>query len=194
MPCATTLEAEVRELRLIAEHKPRYNRRSRFPERSPWVKLTVEPFPRLSIVREVAADGAAYLGPFGTQARRRAGRRSRCTRRSRCGSAPSGCPAAAAASACVLAEMGRCGAPCTRCPDRRDEYAGLVSQAIAAMTGDARAVVATLRARIGRWPAGERFEEAAVTATGCSPWSGPRARGQRLAPLAAAPELVAAAR
>src|SRR5690606_2468226 len=28
VPCASGLEAEVRELRLIAEHKPRYNRRS----------------------------------------------------------------------------------------------------------------------------------------------------------------------
>ena len=56
--CATTLEAEVRELRLIAEHKPRYNRRSRHPERALWVKLTVEPFPRLSIVREVRDDGS----------------------------------------------------------------------------------------------------------------------------------------
>ena len=51
--CATALEAEVRELRLIAEHKPRYNRRSRFPERALWLKLTVEAFPRLSLVREV---------------------------------------------------------------------------------------------------------------------------------------------
>ena len=33
VPCAHSLEAEVRELRLIAEHKPRYNRRSRLPER-----------------------------------------------------------------------------------------------------------------------------------------------------------------
>ncbi len=45
--CSTALEAEVRELRLIAEHRPRYNRRSKFPERAVWVKLTVEPFPRL---------------------------------------------------------------------------------------------------------------------------------------------------
>ncbi len=43
--CATTLEAEVRELRLIAQHKPRYNRRSKSPERALWVKLTVEAFP-----------------------------------------------------------------------------------------------------------------------------------------------------
>ncbi|HEY6737972.1 MAG TPA: DEDD exonuclease domain-containing protein, partial [Actinopolymorphaceae bacterium] len=65
--CATPLEAAVRELRLIAAHKPRYNRRSRFPERATWLKVTVEPFPRLSLVREVKADSACYLGPFGSR-------------------------------------------------------------------------------------------------------------------------------
>jgi len=35
--CATPLEAKVRELRLIAQHKPRYNRRSRHPERALWL-------------------------------------------------------------------------------------------------------------------------------------------------------------
>ncbi len=64
--CAHPLEAEVRELRLIAEHKPRYNRRSRFPERASWLKLTREPYPRLSVVRRVVDDGATYLGPFGS--------------------------------------------------------------------------------------------------------------------------------
>ncbi|HEY2985638.1 MAG TPA: DEDD exonuclease domain-containing protein, partial [Jatrophihabitantaceae bacterium] len=62
--CAHALEAQVRELRLIAAYKPRYNRRSKFPERSMWLKLTVEAFPRLSIVRDVHDDGAAYLGPL----------------------------------------------------------------------------------------------------------------------------------
>jgi DNA polymerase-3 subunit epsilon len=192
VPCATTLEAEVRELRLIAEHKPRYNRRSRFPERSAWVKLTVEPFPRLSIVRKVSGDGAAYLGPFGSKrgaeqavlALHDAVPLRQCTRRlSRRGGG----------SACALAEMGRCGAPCTG-EQAVDEYAGLVGQAIAAMTGDARAVVATLRARIGRLAAGERFEEAAVTRDRMLALVRAAARGQRLAPLAAAPELVAAKR
>src|SRR5439155_20220823 len=62
--CAHALEAEVRELRLIAAHKPPYNRRSKFPERVVWLKLTAEAYPRLSIVRQVRDDGAAYLGPF----------------------------------------------------------------------------------------------------------------------------------
>ena len=70
--CATPLEAEVRELRLIAEHKPRYNRRSRFPERVHWIKLTREPWPRLSFVRRVVDDDAEYLGPYSLEADRRA--------------------------------------------------------------------------------------------------------------------------
>src|SRR5690606_27093457 len=38
--CATALEAQVRELRLIDAHRPPYNRRSKFPERQSWIKLT----------------------------------------------------------------------------------------------------------------------------------------------------------
>jgi DNA polymerase-3 subunit epsilon len=64
IPCAHDLEAAVRELRLIAEHKPRYNRRSRFPERALWVRLTDEPFPRLSVVRRVRPGAGVFLGPF----------------------------------------------------------------------------------------------------------------------------------
>ena len=69
--CATPLEAEVRELRLIAEHKPRYNRRSRFPEKVHFLKLTREPWPRLSLVRRVLDDDADYLGPFSSRQDRR---------------------------------------------------------------------------------------------------------------------------
>ncbi len=66
--CAHTLEAQVRELRMIAEHKPRYNRRSRFPERALWIRLTVEPYPRLSVVRTVR-EGTCHLGPFSSRPR-----------------------------------------------------------------------------------------------------------------------------
>src|SRR5664279_3983367 len=62
--CRTQLEAQVLELRLIAAHSPRYNRRSKFPERGSWIKLTTEPFPRFSLVARVLDDGAGYLGPF----------------------------------------------------------------------------------------------------------------------------------
>ena len=109
--CATALEASVRELRLIAEHKPRYNRRSKFPERVNWVKLTVEPWPRLSLVKQVLDDGADYLGPFRSRSSAEAAMAAlhesfpirQCSGR---------LPRHPSRSACVLAEMGRCLSPC----------------------------------------------------------------------------------
>ncbi|WP_098458838.1 DEDD exonuclease domain-containing protein [Flavimobilis soli] len=59
VPCATRLEARVRELRLITQHSPRYNRRSRFPERMPWVRLTDEDHPRLSVVNRTVPESVA---------------------------------------------------------------------------------------------------------------------------------------
>ena len=64
VPCLTPLQADVTELRLIGSHAPRYNRRSKFPERTQWIKITDEAFPRLSMVRVVRDDGATYFGPF----------------------------------------------------------------------------------------------------------------------------------
>ncbi len=78
-----------------------------------WLKLTAEAYPRLSVVRAAAADGAAYLGPFAVPAHGRAGRRRRvyealplrqCT--------PQALGRARRTPACALAELGRCPAPC----------------------------------------------------------------------------------
>ena len=74
-PAPTLSRRQVRELRLIAAHKPRYNRRSKFPERSVWLKLTDEVFPRLSIVRAPPGDGVAHLGPLRYAAAGRGGPR-----------------------------------------------------------------------------------------------------------------------
>jgi len=62
--CPTLLEAEITELRLIHTYRPRYNRRSRPPKSSHWVKLTGEPFPRLSVVRTLITNTLTHLGPF----------------------------------------------------------------------------------------------------------------------------------
>jgi len=180
----------VRELRLIAEHKPPYNKRSKFPERATWVKLTVEPFPRLSMVRETRADDASYLGPFSS---RRAAESAieaiheavplrQCrTRLSPRRPTP----------ACVLAELGRCGAPCEG-RQSVDEYAGLVARVRAAIESDARAIVRTLLRRIEVLADVERFEDAAASRDRLAAFVRAAARGQRLATLAACSQLVAA--
>jgi len=180
--CAHGLEAEVRELRLIAEHKPRYNRRSRFPESAVYLKLTVEPFPRLALVRRVLDDAATYLGPFGS---RRAAELAlaalhealplrQCTGR---------LSPRRQTPACVLAEMGRCGAPCTGAQDVT-AYAEHAEAARHAISHDPRVVVAALGRRIAGLGEQQRFEDAASFRDRLAAFIGAASRLQRLSALA----------
>ncbi len=188
--CAHELEAHVRELRLIAEHKPRYNRRSRFPERVVWIKLTVEAFPRLSLVRRHRADGASYLGPFSSRRQADAAMSAvydalpirRCT--------PRLSPDRFTAS-CALAGMGRCGAPCEG-SQTVEEYAHISDVVRRAADGDPGDLLAPLLVRLSMLAEAGRFEDAAalrdrvtVLLRGCLRW-------QRLRLLWLVPELVAA--
>lgn len=190
--CATSLEAEVRELRLIAEHKPRYNRRSRFPERQHWLKVTIEPFPRLSLVKQVRDDGAGYLGPFSS---RRTAERAmaalheafpirQCS--ARMPREPHGSP-------CVLAEMGRCVAPC----DGRigmAEYGEFIADLRRSLAVDPTPVVEAVTSRIDLLAGAERFEDAAVHRDRLGAFVRTSARMQRLAALTRCPEVAAARR
>ena len=193
IPCATPLEAEVRELRLIAELAPRYNRRSRNPDRAVWVKLTVEAFPRLSIVRVVRDDvaaGAAYLGPFGSrhaaleaiEALQAAIGLRTCTAR---------ISPRRTSAACVLAEMGRCAAPCAGAVDV-EGYRPLVEAARHALLDDVRAVEASLLERLRSLALDLRYEEAALWRDRLEAFARGAARAQEIGSLAAIPELIAA--
>ena len=193
--CATTLEARVRELRLIAEHKPRYNQRSRRPETQTWVKLTAEPAPRLSVVRAVADDhhdGARYLGPFTSRAGADAAIEAlllahpvrtcttRIARRPR-----SDIPG------CALAELGRCPAPCSSTGDR-DAYLRVVEGLRTAMSGDLSDAIGSAERRMALLAAEERFEDAARWRERLGHLAAASLRTHRTAALAADPGLVAA--
>ncbi|MFL6095080.1 MAG: endonuclease, partial [Blastococcus sp.] len=190
IPCAHDLEAAVRELRLIAEHKPRYNRRSRFPERAVWVRLTEEPFPRLSVVRRVRPGAGVFLGPFpdrraadaAVAAVHEALPLRQCTTR---------ISPRVPGTACALAGMGRCGAPCTG-EQSVDEYAAIASVFRAAVGHDPAALVAPLLARVDRLAAEERYEDAAMLRDRITVLVRAVRRRQRLASLAAVPELTIA--
>ena len=64
--CATVLEAQVRELRMIAEKRPRYNSRSKGQEKATWLTIKERPFPHFSAIRGSAAlnDSIKWIGPF----------------------------------------------------------------------------------------------------------------------------------
>ena len=190
IPCAHDLEAAVRELRLIAEHKPRYNRRSRFPERALWVRLTEEPFPRLSVVRRVRPGTGVFLGPFpdrraadaAVAAVHEALPLRQCTTRV----SPRG-----NGTACALAGMGRCGAPCTGAQSV-EEYASVAAVFRAAVDHDPAALVAPLLARVDRLSAEKRYEDAAVLRDRVAVLVRAVRRRQRLESLAAVAELAIA--
>ncbi|HET8582706.1 MAG TPA: DEDD exonuclease domain-containing protein, partial [Jatrophihabitans sp.] len=190
IPCAHALEAQVRELRLIAAHKPRYNRRSKFPERSVWLKLTVEAFPRLSIV-QARPDGAAYLGPLRSRRQAEAVRDAvhdavplrQCSDRLSL--------RRAVRKACVLAGIGRCGAPCEG-GTTQEQYAALVALVAAAWTGDVRPLVEPLERKVARLADAQRYEQAGVVRDRIATVVRACARMQRLAAVQAVGELVAA--
>jgi hypothetical protein len=64
--CATVIEAQVRELRLISENRPQYNRRSKAQEKATWAKVVEKPAPRFALVRgsELIDDSVNWIGPF----------------------------------------------------------------------------------------------------------------------------------
>ena len=190
--CATALEAEVRELRLIAEHKPKYNRRSRFPERVHWVKLTVEPWPRLSMVRQVLDDGAEYLGPFGSKkvAERAVAALHETFPVRQCGGRMAKQPTQ---SPCALGEMGKCLSPCDGSVDL-EVYDGVVTDLRAALVQAPDPVVAALTSRMNLLSTDERFEEAGTIRDRLASFIRSAARTQRLRGLTRCAELVAARR
>ncbi|WP_203335384.1 DEDD exonuclease domain-containing protein [Nocardioides limicola] len=188
--CATTLEAQVRELRMIATHKPPYNRRSKYPERSHFITVTTEAWPRLSLVKRIRDDATDFVGPFSS---RKVAEKAlaalhatfpirQCT--DRLALTPAG-------SRCALGEMGRCLAPCDGGVDAAG-YAALVQQLRDALTDRADDVVDALNAQMAALAGQERYEDAANARDQLAAMVRAAARGQRLTALTRCPELVAA--
>lgn len=192
IPCATPLEAEVRELRLIAEHKPKYNRRSRFPEKVHFVKLTREAWPRLSLVRRVLDDDADYLGPFSSKktAEKSLAALHETFPVRQCSDKLAREPSR---SPCVLAEMGKCLSPCDGSVDTAT-YAAVVGQLRDTLLHRPDEVVEAINRRMALLAELERFEEAGVHRDRLATFVRAAARTQRLSALTRCPEVVAARR
>ena len=191
IPCVTALEAAVRELRMIQSEQPRYNRRSRFPEKAVWLTLTDEPWPRLALARKPKRDGT-WLGPFQSTRAAELAKSAilaafplrQCT--SRIPRSPVG------GTACVLAEMGRCGAPCEGALPAAD-YETVVAAVRAAVSDDPAPVLDAHHERFARLVEQERFEEAGTHRDRLVAFVRAAARSQRASALVRIDELVAAA-
>ena len=62
---ASELEALILEMNLIKLHRPFYNVRLKDDKRYPYIKVHwADPFPKLSVTRNMIDDGSRYFGPY----------------------------------------------------------------------------------------------------------------------------------
>jgi len=162
--CPTDLEAEVAELRLIHAVTPRYNRKSRPPKTTYWLKLTAERYPRIALVRSYAERSTRHgsptlLGPF------RSKRSAEivlnaiwdATLIRRC----SGPGKRGRSAACNYSQLGRAMCPCGGDFDEA-EYRDIVAGVRHAIETDPAALLAPLEERMAARASERRFEDAAT--------------------------------
>lgn len=155
---ANGLEAEITELRLIHAHRPRFNQRSRPPRRTLFVKLTDEPFPRLSQAHKFIPGNRLWLGPFRSkqaadlvmEAIWAASSIRRCRG-----------PAGSRSAKCAPAQMGVALCPCAGDLDQA-RYLSVIDSLIAAADQTPDHLLLPLEQKMRRLAAEQRFEEAAA--------------------------------
>lgn len=154
--CSSLLEAEITELRLIHAHRPRYNRRSRPPKSSHFVKITKERFPRVSVVRTLRDDGLIYLGPF--RSKRAADQVKTAlwdaTLIRRCRSRPG-----TRSGKCAAAQLGVALCPCDGTLDE-ETYGSTVSRIIDGIVSDPSLLLDPLVLKMTALASEQRYEEA----------------------------------
>ncbi len=162
--CAHPLEAAIRELRLIRELQPRFNRRLKTWRSYAYLRLTLpERFPRLSVVRSAPPDAGLHLGPLPSVAAAQLLRDAvetalplrRCRRRIGFRAGLDGPP-------CLAAQLNVAACPCSGATPA-STYAAIVARATRALTGEGALLLAPLEQRLATLVDAERFEEAATT-------------------------------
>ena len=179
--CSTDIEARVVELRMIEHYRPRYNRRSTRPERTVWLSLSKERYPRLHVRRSMGGDDA-LAGPMpGARGAQDAievlqaalGLRT-CTTRLPVKPRPG-------ARACLLKDLDQCAAPCVLGASAR--YDNAVAQVEDALLRDASPVVNAVRQAIEEYAEKLEYERAAHMRDGVAALLHGAARSQRLRAL-----------
>jgi excinuclease ABC subunit C len=157
---ATEKEALILEASLIKEHRPKYNVVLRDDKAYPFLKLDIKkPFPRLSVVRRRAKDGAIYFGPYPSAVAVKETLRSisylfglrTCSDRSM----------RTRARACLLHQVGRCSAPCVGAILEKD-YGDLVRQVKLFLKGRTGPLLKILRSQMEEASEALEFERAAI--------------------------------
>jgi DNA polymerase III subunit epsilon len=184
----SALDAAVREMRLIHQLLPRYNRHGTTWRKASFLKLTAEAFPRLSVVRKARDDGATYLGPLPSArvARRVLDAVETTLPVRRCTADPVRQPRPAP---CAPAQMGVSVCPCAGAIDA-EAYARIADRVRGALTDRPELVLDPLLGRMQALSAADRFEEAADVRDRAAAFAEAHRRVRRFALLRRAERLV----
>ena len=189
--CLDPLEAAVREVRLIQQWEPRFNRQAKTWRQYSYLRLTDERFPRLAVTRSPRTDGGPCLGPLPSARAAHVVREAietavplrRCTRRIGRRTPLD------AESPCVPSQLGVAMCPCTgEVPD--SEYAALVDTVVRGLGSEPQLLLAPIEQRMRRLADDQRFEEAAATRERLSSLAGALRRNRLVEQLRGAALLV----
>jgi excinuclease ABC subunit C len=154
------LEALILEMTLIKKHRPKYNIRLKDDKRYPYIKIHwADPFPKVTVTRQMDKDGAKYFGPYTSvwavhqtlDVLRRIFPYLTCDR----------VITGADPRACLYADIKLCLAPCVGAVNK-DEYRAMMDDLARFLRGHTEPVVARLRENMQRASEELRYEKAAA--------------------------------
>src|SRR6187397_2699548 len=156
----SVVEALALENNLIKQRTPKYNILLRDDKNYPFLQLTTnEPFPRVLVARRVERDGSFYAGPFmpAKFARKTMSLTHRLFGIRSCNEVITG----KRERPCLEYDIKRCIAPCVETICSAEEYARAVKDTELFLGGKNDELISTLKGRMHRAAADERYEEAA---------------------------------
>jgi len=162
--CRDPLEAAVREVRLIQQLEPRFNKQAKAWRQYSYLRLTDDRFPRLAVTRLPGATDAPCLGPLPSARAAHVVREAietavplrRCSRRIGRRTPLD------AESPCVASQLGVASCPCSGAIGDSD-YAALVDTVTRGLGAEPQLLLDPIEQRMRRLADARRFEEAAAT-------------------------------
>lgn len=153
-------EALLLEWNLIKEHEPRFNVELRDDKSYPYVKVTVqEPYPRVTVTRQLERDGSRYFGPYTNVGGMRSALRM-LKKLYPVRSCHYDMPRELPDRPCLDYHIGRCEAPCAG-HQSREAYRAMIDEIVRVLSGRTGEVKAEVRERMERAAEELDFERAA---------------------------------
>jgi len=147
-------------MNLIKKHRPRYNVRLKDDKRYPYIKVHwADPFPKLSVTRNMVNDGSRYFGPytsFGLCTRRS----TSCERSSHTSPAPDEITGKDQ-RACLYYDIKLCSAPCIGAVNQ-EEYRQMIDDLCRFLEGRTDPIMTRLKEAMAQASESLNYEKAAI--------------------------------